>query len=379
MQNVNNKQQYFYTVDFLRGLGALVILIWHYHHFYFTQPYFVYTGNNPIWNFEVQPFYDLFALFYHEGAWAVQFFWMLSGFVFANVYLKSEVSFKNFFINRFARLYPLHFITLISITIFQLINLEFIGHYQIVGNIDLFHFMLHLFFASNWGLESAGTYSYNSVIWSVSLEILVYGIFFIVLSNLKKYPIVLSILLTVTSFILQFKYGLFQCSFYFFSGVIVYLIVTRIQTKNILIISLALIFLSFFLLRTHVELIHYIFLNILIENKILVLSGLTLKGISALLMGGGIMIAAYFDISQKLNNFNNIFSWIGNNTYSTYLWHLPLQVLILFICDYFFVDRTFFNNKIVFIIWIIFMMIIGRLSFIYLENPAKLFIKDKFK
>lgn len=91
------------------------------------------------------------------------------------------------------------------------------------------------------------------------------------------------------------------------------------------------------------------------------------------------MIAAYCDISHKLNKFNYIFSWIGNNTYSTYLWHLPLQVLILFICDYFFVDRTVFNNEVVFIIWIIFMMIIGRLSFIYIENPAKFFIKDKFK
>lgn len=284
--NFKNNEQYFYTVDFLRGLGALVILIWHYHHFYFTQPYYVYTGNNPSWIFAIQPFYEQLKLFYHDGAWAVQFFWMLSGFVFANVYLKSDISFKNFFINRFARLYPLHFVTLIVITFFQLINLEIIGHYQIIGNIDLFHFILHLFFASNWGFESSGTYSFNSVIWSVSLEILVYGIFFIMLGNLKKHPMKVALFLTIISFVLQIKYGLFQCSFYFFSGVVIYLFATQLKAKNILILSLFMIGISFILLEIYSELLMYFFSNTPFESKITALSNLSLKGILALLMGG---------------------------------------------------------------------------------------------
>lgn len=90
-------------------------------------------------------------------------------------------------------------------------------------------------------------------------------------------------------------------------------------------------------------------------------------------------MAVYFDVSKKLNYFNHMFSWIGNNTYSTYLWHLPIQVLILLVCDYFLIDRSIFNNEFVFIFWIICMMIVGRLSFLYIENPAKFFIKDKFK
>ena len=65
---------YYPAIDFFRWLGALVILIWHYHHFYFEKPYFGPTNGSPSWIFEAQPFYDYLLLPYHHGMWAVQFF-----------------------------------------------------------------------------------------------------------------------------------------------------------------------------------------------------------------------------------------------------------------------------------------------------------------
>lgn len=89
-------------------------------------------------------------------------------------------------------------------------------------------------------------------------------------------------------------------------------------------------------------------------------------------------MAAYFDITKKLYKYNRVFSWVGNNTYSTYLWHLPAQVLVLFFIDYYAISRTIFNNELIFILWITSIIMIRRISYIYIENPSKKFIKEKF-
>ena len=84
---------------------------------------------------------------YQMGDYAVPLFWCISGFVFALVYLeqKENVSGKKFFINRFARLYPLHFATLIIVTLLQLININLFGKFQIEPANDIYRFILHLF------------------------------------------------------------------------------------------------------------------------------------------------------------------------------------------------------------------------------------------
>ena len=75
-------------------------------------------------------------------------FYAISGFVFAYVYLSTneKVSGKEFFVNRFARLYPLHFATLIIVAILQLINWGTTNFFQIVHYNDFYHFILQLFF-----------------------------------------------------------------------------------------------------------------------------------------------------------------------------------------------------------------------------------------
>lgn len=171
-EEVGEPVEYYSAVDFLRGMGALTILVWHYHHFYFEKAYFGPTNGSPSWDFARQPFYELLFIPYHWGMWAVQFFWMLSGFVFAFVYLQKEMSAKSFFIFRFSRLYPLHFISLLVIATLQYISLYLLGSFQILEINDLYHFVLNLFFAQHWGLQEG--YSFNSPSWSVSVEELVY-------------------------------------------------------------------------------------------------------------------------------------------------------------------------------------------------------------
>ncbi len=164
------KLTYFYTVDLFRGLAAILILVWHYHHFY------LYGLNTHIWDYSIQPFYTTFKFFYHQGFWLVSFFWVISGFVFAYVYLKTKPTLKDFMLHRFSRLYPLHLITLVAIALLQFSSIAVLGYYQIFDNSDLYHFISHLWFASYW--QAGAEYSYNAPIWSVSVEIFIYFFLF---------------------------------------------------------------------------------------------------------------------------------------------------------------------------------------------------------
>jgi len=89
------------AIDTLRGLAAFIIIFWHY-------PFF----------FGPKPFPSVFAPFYTNGQAAVDVFFVISGFILSYVYL-SRISDASdawrYVVKRIARLYPLHFVTLIVV------------------------------------------------------------------------------------------------------------------------------------------------------------------------------------------------------------------------------------------------------------------------
>jgi peptidoglycan/LPS O-acetylase OafA/YrhL len=119
---------------------------------------------------------------YLEGWRAVDLFFCLSGFIFYWLYSKKIVSgatsFNEFFVLRFSRLYPLHFVTLMVAAAGQFLMLGCFGSFFVYPNNDLYHFLLQLVFASNWGFEQGN--SFNGPVWSVSVEVFLYALFFVV-------------------------------------------------------------------------------------------------------------------------------------------------------------------------------------------------------
>jgi len=171
--------QKLYLIEFLRFFASLMVVIWHYQHFFLP-----YNSNSLI---DMNSDYKLISLFpsYNIGILGVYIFFCISGIVFAATYLnKEKISINNFFFRRFARLYPLHLITLVIIAIIQLYNIKIFGKYEIYLLNDLKHFFLNLFFISNWGFQDG--HSFNGPIWSVSTEFLVYILFFFSINFLNK-------------------------------------------------------------------------------------------------------------------------------------------------------------------------------------------------
>ena len=142
-----------YLIELLRFLSAISVLIYHYQIYFFQ-----FNNFNDVYileNLESLPFNFILNLFYKFGDYGVHMFFCISGFIMSFVYLDKveDTNAKTFFISRFSRLYPLHFITLIAVLFVQQVSLYTTETYQLFHFNDLYHFVLHLGFISAWGLE----------------------------------------------------------------------------------------------------------------------------------------------------------------------------------------------------------------------------------
>jgi len=161
-------------LELLRFVAAFAVLVWHYQHFAFN-------GAAIMVDRAQQPFYGLLRPFYEYGWYGVQVFWSISGFIFFWRYRDSvaqgAVGAWRFFVLRFSRLYPLHLATLLLAALLQHAYTLSAGHHFVYPHNDAWHFVLQLFMASHWGLQQG--YSFNGPIWSISVEVLVYLVFFV--------------------------------------------------------------------------------------------------------------------------------------------------------------------------------------------------------
>ena len=165
-----------YVLDVSRGFSALAVVLWHWIHFAYEG-----TARDPEFDVRVQPFFGVLRIFYERGFLGVEYFFLLSGFIFFWLYRVSieedRLSFRNFLVKRLSRLYPLHLLTLAMVVLLQQIYRSISGDFFVYPFNDAYHFVLNLGFASSWGLEKG--WSYNAPVWSVSVEILLYILFFV--------------------------------------------------------------------------------------------------------------------------------------------------------------------------------------------------------
>jgi peptidoglycan/LPS O-acetylase OafA/YrhL len=293
------------------------------------------------------------------GSYGVWFFWMISGFIFSHMLINQKISLYEFSIKRFSRLYPLHFATLIIITILEFYSLFKFGNYQLDSNLyDLYHFILNLFFISEWGLQNG--YSFNRAVWSVSIEIPVYFGFFILLYFITKnhflYILIIMLLSKVVLHSEFVNYHLKACFFYFMFGSFIYFICKKFDEYRmtlllISIIGIILVPTSFILEKNMIKTFEsYIPTTLLLFSSIICLA---------------FCLESKFATSIKKINF------LGNSSYAMYLLHMPIIVLIMILIELGFI-REFIFTRLEFIVFFIFLVNISSIiCFKYFENPIR--------
>lgn len=346
-----------YFIELLRFLSSLAVVITHYIHFYHPfntnsdlkvyKEYLIFENN-------YLPFYHLLENIYRFGYLGVFFFWQISGFVLAYTYFEKNIKFKTFIINRFSRLYPLHILTLLFVIISQFISIQINGEEQIIinnfynGNNNLTNFASQLFFLSGWFENTR--FSYNFPVWSVSIEIIVYLLFFLTLIFFKNYKFINYLIIFLLFFLFSktdLKIFFIDCARYFFSGVILYILCEKIKNlKIILLISIFLLLIS------------------LIGN---------FK--NQLFFSSAILLSVYFENILK-NDFVKNFSYLGNLTYSSYLIHIPIQILVITI---FRSNNEIYTHGYFLLFYIILIYLLSHLCYFSIELPLKNFIRNFFK
>ena len=149
-------------------------------------------------------FFSIYTNIFHEGFVGVGFFFVLSGFVLALNYKElictKSISFKDFWIARIARIYPLHILTLlISIPI---VFTEILS-YRITW---LIHLVTNTLLIQSFIPFSAEYFAFNSPSWSISDETFFYLLFpflillFLRFQNARKLFFLISLLVPVGMF-----------------------------------------------------------------------------------------------------------------------------------------------------------------------------------
>jgi peptidoglycan/LPS O-acetylase OafA/YrhL len=305
----------------------------------------------------VQPLYNIFGFIYENGFWAVQMFWIISGYVFCHVYSNRAKNLSEFASARFARLYPLNLITLLAIAAVQVLSKVINGTYQIVQFNDWWHFFLNLFFISGWGFQDGA--SFNEPIWSVSVEIAIYGIFYVFQKQIFRFGIFLPLVLCGFGATIANRgtplwyFGL--CGMFFFLGALIFWFVFCFNEMPSILILAGLASFFFYFIQSNRD----DFKSIPFHN------------VEGFLFIPFVILVGILDLKNKrhrksLRNFGQI-------TYSTYLWHFPIQVLFLTIYSYFGFAKNFLNSPITLICWLISMVAIGLLSYRFIERPLQVF------
>ncbi len=351
------KENRFYLLDIARGLAAFAVVIFHYKLFYdpkisldeFSQ--------------STQPFYNYINYVYDYGWMAVQFFFVLSGFIFYELYsekiLSKKINLKRFFLLRFSRLYPLHFLMLILITIL-FYNFGETNPLIFIYQFDIKHFFLNIFLIQSWGFEN--TDSFNGPAWSISIEFFLYGIFFTIFFNKLNNNKILVLLILISLPVYYLNKYLGYGIYCFFIGGAANLIFKKIENKKyylskIIKILALLILLSIFLI------------NVLNNQILLKFITFTLLFPSLLL----IMMAFQLNNSQTGKNFKII----GEASYSVYLIHYIIQIIIYIILVSLNVKINF-NSEIIFISYILMVFLLSCIMYKFFEIPFQKLIRDRF-
>jgi peptidoglycan/LPS O-acetylase OafA/YrhL len=352
-------------IELLRFVSAVSVLLWHFQHFGFA------SGGLAI-DREEQPFYKFLFPFYEHGASGVQVFWAISGFIFFYKYhwavSENMISAKNFFVNRLSRLYPLHAVTLLSVLFLQIIYLNFYGNYFIYQFNDIKHFILNAFFVSGWGWQDGD--SFNAPIWSVSVELIVYIVFFVLVSKLKLIPSYLCAGALVLFFWLTGPGVVGTCLAYFFAGG--GLAILKFHPDRVPIPT-----------TLRGSAFHFAGATLIISMTPAVLAAMERPASThAALLASLILTLAALYLVVALNRWflasSGLWSFLGNLTYASYLTHFPIQLLIVLILPWLglAIDA---RSTWLFVLFFSMTLVVSALVYRYVEMPAQSAIRTRFR
>jgi peptidoglycan/LPS O-acetylase OafA/YrhL len=341
-------------LELLRFLTAFAILLFHYRQFAFV-------GDREVGLIQDQlPIYWLFGRLYHSGPYAVRAFWCISGFIFFWKY-RDAVAGRlldgwRFFVLRFSRLYPLHIVTLLFVAALQPLYFQLNGYFFVYQNNDALHFLLQLLMASNATTQEA--LSFNGPIWSISVEVLVYFFFFVMLLATRSW--LLNLVVIAISLIIPGQVA--DCFAFFYAGGLAAMarqLVTSRTIQPLVIEGASWLAAGVFLLCG------YWFTNGRLESI----------GLPLMLICTPVLL---YSLSRDVvlpARLQQVVETGGNMTYSSYLLQFPIQLTMMLGFSLLRAPVPLYGNAF-FGLYVGTTLLASYLTYRYFEEPAQRLIRD---
>lgn len=340
-------KRHFHALDLSRLLAAIMVLFWHYQHIFVPPvPYHVNVDRT------IQPWYETLHWFYDHGHTAVQYFWAVSGFVFAHVYLSDPRAHGRFWLARFARLWPLHLLTLGLMALLQGIYVARYGTEFVYHTNDIKHFLLSIPLMQYWGWQD--NQSFNGPSWSLSTEILAYLVFWIALPSLRRLPLALALVLGAGLMGIMLLDGpnkdVLSCIGYFFLGCAIYAATLKglLRPASLLPIGAALIVGAFWL-----------------KSQYRSADAATIAGTF-----GVVFLTLAADMSDAKGRLS-LGQKLGDASYGIYLWHIPIQLTLVLIIDTIGIPRDIAHQPWFLVLFVTLAIAAGFVSHAKFERPAQ--------
>lgn len=371
----------------MRGLAALSVVVWHWQHF------FAITGTWQVgWQRQSQPFYWLLKPLYLDGWAAVDLFFALSGFVFFWLYSEAirtrKVGAGKFALLRFSRLYPLHFVTLIAAAILQLSFHNATGKSFIFDANNWRYFLPSLVIAQQW-LPPSIEQSFNGPSWSVSIEVLLYGIFFLLCRAGLRGPktALLVSLCGIPMLMLGWNEFIARGIMGYFLGGAAFYVVEQIKLRDDakriarIIAAVALFLWGMVVVETLYGPLHaacYWLSGHISDDLGRIYIGENDNLFLALFIysASPMTIMALALHEQVLGGVYKRLAWLGDISYSTYMLHFPLQIALALIWLHFGFKAVLFQTDVAMVLFYAGLIGLGLLSYRYFERPMQNVIRS---
>ena len=321
----------------------------------------------------------------------MELFFCLSGFIFFHLYAdpiaQRKISAREFAWLRLSRLYPLHFATLLLTALGQALMIAKFGAPFVYAENDGTHFALHLLFASSWGFERG--LSFDGPAWSISVEMLLYGGFFLLcLLRVRQWWQLLALI--AAGYLLLWTGPIHDGRgvMSFFIGGLVCGLFHRCWQKELprWAIATAATPAAILWLGQIWDFPRAQLLDLAAQTHAAAGPGRDYPGFLLL------QIAQYFNelllfpltilaltlVEARRGQLFTACSFLGDLSYSTYLLHFPLQLGAVLLCRALGIDRTIFRSPLSFVAFFGVLLVLAWCSYTFLERPAQSWLRAKF-
>lgn len=384
-----NVPEHFYTLDAIRGIASIVVVLYHWQLFYYLNDVFVLGGFNKA----DLPLYPYLSLLYDDGVVVVDLFFLLSGFIFFWLYAdrvaSRKISFPKFMGYRLTRLFPIHLVTLAAAGILQFFIWKALGHYFIIEYNDGYHFILNLLFMQSWGIEKGP--SFNGPSWSVSVEACLYLLFFLLCYfRLHQKKLLLLLLIPVGVF-LQYYFSLVGKGMYsFFLGGLVYYAYTwmveqdKVKQYFTPLLTVTLLLWMFILLEYRFSFVQTAWVSIMHQVR----PAASHQYVSA---GFGLLSNFFFRTAVSPFTILTLALWEtrggsiskkwavpGNCSYAIYLLHFPLQMIFVLAVYGMGLDRMVLRSPYALLLFFLILLPASYFTYYRFELPSQEKLRSRF-